>query len=114
MLSGVPQQTKQPKHPPKEFLFSLCVADDTAEMDLIFSGKDAEFLLGGVTADRFYKSVMGSEEREEKLVDTVGEKLKRAMEGGAVFQFYIRSYTDNVGLQTARQYKRFSGYNVKL
>ena len=114
MLSGVPQQKKQPKHPPKEFLFSLCVADDTAEMDLIFSGKDAEFLLGGVTADRFYKSVMGSEEREEKLVDAVGEKLKRAMEGGAVFQFYIRSYTDNVGLQTARQYKRFSGYSVKL
>ncbi len=114
MLSGVRQQTKEPKLPPKEFLFSLCVADDTAEMDLIFSGKDAEFLLGGVTADRFYKSVMGSEEREEKLVDTVGEKLKRAMEGGAVFQFYIRSYTDNVGLQTARQYKRFSGYNVKL
>ncbi len=114
MLAGVRQQSMQPKHPPKEFLFSLCVADDTAEMDLIFSGKDAEFLLGGVTADSFYKSVMGSEEEEEKLVDVVGEKLKEAIDGGAVFQFYIRSYTDNVGLRTARQYKRFSGYNVKL
>ena len=56
-------------------------------MDLIFSGKDAEFLLGGITADSFYKSVMGSEEGSEKLVDVVGETLKKAIEDRSVFQF---------------------------
>ena len=44
-------------HKPREYLFSICVADDSGDIDLIFSGRDAELLLGGVSADDFHAAV---------------------------------------------------------
>lgn len=44
-------------HKPREYLFSICAADDSGDIDLIFSGRDAELLLGGVSADDFHAAV---------------------------------------------------------
>ena len=39
------------------FQFNLRVADDTAEYDLIAYNKDAEHLLGGITAEKFISNL---------------------------------------------------------
>jgi len=172
----------------REFLFSVRVADDMGETDVILSGKDAELFLGGVTADEFHAEVLAEREvkdeakeaaaaaaaaGEAQVLDSEGnpvvfdtnagatadakprklrglvQRLQARLDAlvharktwhaqsmkkrdDAIFQMYLRSYTDNVGMQTVSvpssssispagkakalptAYKRFAVFNTRL
>ena len=173
----------------REFLFSIRIADDLGETDAILSGKDAEFFLGGVTADEFHAEVLAERQEQEQeqerqkgiaeqdvpqdeppLLDSAGNpvvinataastepvrrhrgivrRLQARLDGlvkihatwahqpisrrtSAIFQLYLRAYTDNVGMAVETHsstspkggkggkalptaYKRFAVFNTSL
>ncbi len=147
----------------REFLFAIRLADDTGETDVILSGKDAEYFLGGVTATEFYEDINVENDVEAQgdknvirdsdgnIVNArnslrpnagIANKLRKRLEqcvevrknwlsasgetrARHILQCYVRSYTDNIGLQTASNspsktkalptaFKRFSAFNTKL
>ena len=108
-----------PKTPKKAFLFSIAIGDDTAETDVILSGKDAEFFLGGLSPDKYYDAVMGTEgSGNSEIIENLQKALDGHIRSQTVLQMYIRSYTENVrqeDIQKGRKkYKRFSAYNSRL
>lgn len=117
LLSGV-SLSAQPSHPKKAFLFSLSIADDTAETDVIFSGKDAQFFLNDTSPDKFNAALLGGDDGEgvERLVEDTQRRLDDMIKDQTVLQFYIRSYIDKTSdpNPNAKGLKRLSAYNTRM
>jgi len=109
-------------HKPREYLFSITAEDDSGDIDLIFSGRDAELLLGGISADDFHASVeaeqaaaaatataapaaeeeasITSQPKPTEIVKRVRQRLEeliRNRNNNGILQFYVRSYGDIQG-----------------
>lgn len=120
LLSGV-SLSAQPSAPKKAFLFSLSIADDTAETDVIFSGKDAQFFLNDTSPDKFNAALLGGDDGDggdgtEQLVENIQRHLDAMIKDQSILQFYIRSYIDKTSdpNPNAKGLKRLSAYNTRL
>ena len=127
--------------PRREFMFTVRLADDSGEIDVFLSGRDAEVFLGGTTATKFNENVSllsdeagelrqsPAKETEPRIVDHVQDRLRACIQNKTILQFYIRSYSDiistSVGLIGAPnskskvpalpvEYRRFAAFNTNL
>ncbi len=89
------------------FQFVLRVADDTAEYDLIAYNKDAEYFLGGITAEKFVSNL--------DTRNMIKERLDHLIASNTIIDVCVHSYEsqETVGPHS-RLVKRLQVYNTNV
>jgi len=90
----------------QKYLFSLRIGDDTAQFDVILTGKDAQYFLGGVLPQHF----------DAEIQEKVAHRLQEFVSGRLTMEFYLRSYTSSSSdeIRGVSLTKRFRVYNTSL
>lgn len=97
------------------FLFALRVDDNTEAVQVIFADEDAEYFLGGITADQYAN--------DPTVAVDLAQKLTALTASGYVLPLYVRLYAKkltpphskkrtNRGTPKKRLVKRLMGFNT--